>query len=218
MIKGNAVSSPDTIRVYGLGATYGCELSVYHINLGSVRIGLSRDTVVTVTNTGNQPIVVSNITSSLPVFSAFPERLTISVGGYVLDTLRFAPVAEGQLAAKIIFVSDSLWADTITVIANGSLTGVAEGLGIPNEYTLSQNYPNPFNPSTTIRYGLPRRSHVSVVVYNMLGQRVAELVNGDMDAGYHEVKFDAAGLASGVYFYRLHAGDFVQTRKLSLVR
>ncbi len=218
VIKGNAVSSPDTIRVEGLGATYGCELSVYDINLGSVRIGLSRDTVVTLTNTGNQPIVVSNITSSLPEFSAFPAQLTISVGGYVLDTLRFAPVTEGQLAAKIIFLSDSLWADTITVVANGSLTGVEEGLGIPKEYTLSQNYPNPFNPSTTIRYGLPGRSMVSLTIYNSIGQQVAVLQQGEKEAGYHSVQFNASHLASGIYFYRLQTDTFVDTKKLLLVK
>jgi hypothetical protein len=90
--------------------------------------------------------------------------------------------------------------------------------GLPREFLLCQNYPNPFNPSTTIRYGLPERSHVSISVYNTLGQQVATPVNGEMEAGYHEVQFDASWLASGVYLYRLQAGSFVETRKLVLVR
>jgi hypothetical protein len=89
---------------------------------------------------------------------------------------------------------------------------------IPVGYEISQNYPNPFNPTTTIRYSLPHASHVNLTVFNMLGQIVDELVNGEIDAGYHEVRFDGTGLASGVYYYRLRAGDFAQTRKLLLLR
>jgi hypothetical protein len=88
----------------------------------------------------------------------------------------------------------------------------------PSEFSLSQNYPNPFNPTTTIRYGLPNRSHATLTVYNTLGQQVARVVDGDMEAGYHEVKFDGSGLASGVYLYRLKAGNFIQARKLLLLK
>ena len=89
---------------------------------------------------------------------------------------------------------------------------------LPHEFLLQQNYPNPFNPSTTIRYGLPSRSHVTLAVFNTLGQQVATLVQGEQEAGYHDVHFDASGLASGVYLYRLQAGDFVQSLKLTLLR
>jgi hypothetical protein len=83
---------------------------------------------------------------------------------------------------------------------------------------LDQNYPNPFNPSTTIRYALPRRSQVRLTVFDVLGQQVLVLVDGEVEAGYHEVQFDAGRLSSGVYFYRLHAGDYAQTKKLLLLR
>jgi|GEM_PF-2075288 len=88
----------------------------------------------------------------------------------------------------------------------------------PLAFELDQNYPNPFNPSTTIRYGLPQRSQVALTVYNTLGQQVAQLVNADMEAGYHEVKFDGSGLSSGIFFYRVQAGSFTETKKLLLVR
>jgi photosystem II stability/assembly factor-like uncharacterized protein len=90
--------------------------------------------------------------------------------------------------------------------------------GKPLGFTLEQNYPNPFNPSTTITYALPLRAEVSLIVYNTLGQRVSSLVRGMQDAGYHEVKFDASGLASGVYYYRIQAGNFAETKSLILLR
>ena len=88
----------------------------------------------------------------------------------------------------------------------------------PLSYALMQNYPNPFNPTTTIRYGLPRRSSVTLTVFNTLGQKVATLVNETEDAGYYDVRFDGSGLASGVYFYRIQAGDFVQAKKVLIIR
>jgi hypothetical protein len=98
-----------------------------------------------------------------------------------------------------------------------TLTSVNEQQ-IPTVFSLSQNYPNPFNPSSTIRYGLPHVSPVTLVVYNTLGQQVAHLVNEQQQAGYHDVVFRGDELASGVYFYRLSTTDFVQTRKLVLLR
>jgi hypothetical protein len=99
------------------------------------------------------------------------------------------------------------------------VTGVAAGQEPgPTSFSMSQNYPNPFNPSTTIGYSLPARSHVTLTVFNTLGQRVAVLQNGEQAAGHHETVFNAQGLPSGVYFYRLSAGSFTETRRLLLVR
>ena len=95
---------------------------------------------------------------------------------------------------------------------------VAEGKEIPAAFSLSQNYPNPFNPTTIIKYGLPRDAQVSLEVYNVLGQRVAVLVNAMEKAGYQQVVFKVNGLASGVYFYRLRAGEFTATKRMMIVR
>jgi hypothetical protein len=89
---------------------------------------------------------------------------------------------------------------------------------LPAQFLLDQNHPNPFNPSTTIRYSLPRRARMTLSVWNTLGQQIAVLHNGEQDAGYYELRFDGSGLSSGVYFYRIQAGEFVQTRKLLLQR
>jgi len=91
--------------------------------------------------------------------------------------------------------------------------------GLVNEFSLKQNFPNPFNPSTTISFTLPTASDVKLEVYNMLGQRVATLINNQAyNSGLHIVNFDASNLASGVYFYRLQAGSFTQQRSMTLIK
>jgi len=93
------------------------------------------------------------------------------------------------------------------------------GSETPSKYTLSQNYPNPFNPSTTIRFDIAKLSNVTLKVYNTRGQEVATLVNNEMvSAGVKEVSFNAASLASGIYFYTLTAGDFKETKKMMLIK
>ena len=89
---------------------------------------------------------------------------------------------------------------------------------IPNQSKLHQNYPNPFNPTTNIRFELPESSLVTLEVYNILGQRVAQLVNECKSPGRYEVNFDASNLSSGVYLYRLKAGDIVRTEKMMLIK
>jgi hypothetical protein len=88
----------------------------------------------------------------------------------------------------------------------------------PGRYALEQNYPNPFNPTTTIRYELPHEGRVTLKVYSVLGQEVMTLVNNEQPAGRYVVELNGQTLATGVYFYRLQAGDFVQTRKVILVK
>jgi len=90
--------------------------------------------------------------------------------------------------------------------------------GLPNEFSLHQNYPNPFNPTTTIKYQIPELSFVTIKVYDVLGNEVATLVNAKKPEGNYEVKFDAVSLPSGIYFYRLQAGSFVETKKMVLMK
>ncbi len=89
---------------------------------------------------------------------------------------------------------------------------------MPSKIALEQNFPNPFNPSTTINYQLPEKGYVTLKIYDILGNLIKTLVDQEMDAGYHSVRWNAGGLASGVYFYRLSAGTFVSTKKLLLLK
>ncbi len=89
---------------------------------------------------------------------------------------------------------------------------------VPNKYELSQNYPNPFNPTTVIKYQLKTAGRTTLIIYNLLGQEVKTLVNEVQSAGEHKVEWNASGIASGVYLYRLQAGKFVDTKKLILIK
>jgi hypothetical protein len=88
----------------------------------------------------------------------------------------------------------------------------------PQQITLQQNEPNPFNPTTTIRFSLPQREHVTLKVFDVNGREVATLVKGEMAAGNHAVTFAPRDLAGGLYFYQLTAGKFSQTRKAVLIK
>lgn len=99
------------------------------------------------------------------------------------------------------------------------LVGVNNGnTNIPSDYALEQNYPNPFNPSTTINYSLPEASNVTLKIYDVLGNEVMVVVNEHKTAGRHSATVDASNLASGVYFYRLEAGSYTDTKKMTLLK
>ena len=89
---------------------------------------------------------------------------------------------------------------------------------VPIEFSISQNYPNPFNPTTNIRFAVPDAGRVSLRVYDVLGREVALLVDNVLQPGYYTARFEGHALASGVYFYRLIAGSYVETRKMQLVK
>jgi len=88
----------------------------------------------------------------------------------------------------------------------------------PSEYSIAQNYPNPFNPSTKIKYSVPQSSNVVLKIYDVLGKEVATLVNEEKPVGSYEVEFNPSSLTSGVYFYKLQAGSFVDTKKMLLLK
>jgi carboxypeptidase T len=112
------------------------------------------------------------------------------------------------------------WVDdiVITKYCVGTPVGISGNTNVPDRFAIGQNYPNPFNPVTLIKYQLPSAEKVSIKVFDILGKEVAVLVNESKEPGYYEVNFDAANLASGLYFYRIEAGSFTETKKMMLIK
>lgn len=131
--------------------------------------------------------------------------------------LRVKDIINGSLLDGILKEGTEL-----TVVLNLERIEIREvgtiGKQLPTVYELNQNYPNPFNPTTIIKFALPKDSRVAMSVYNILGQKVADLVNAEYVAGYHQVEFNASDFASGMYLYKLEAGGFVQTKKMLILK
>lgn len=159
-------------------------------------------------------------------------------GGGVVQALRIrkTDIINGNPVRSFIFLAQNGASVIITACDTSVISGTIQHCGstiqwsspvntdvrtleeTPSHFTLEQNYPNPFNPSTTIRFGLPHESFVTLKVYNSLGQEVAELFSGSRPAGQYSVEWNAEGLASGIYYYRLVAGQFSATRKMMFLR
>ncbi len=144
---------------------------------------------------------------------------TVNVWTYVYFDLS---AAAGQ-TVEIIFQADAastmwsyLYLDDISI--SSSLTEINEDGSLPGKFKLEQNYPNPFNPETSIQYQLPTKGNVSLRVFDLLGNEVALLLNDYKNAGKYEVKFNGSNLSSGVYFYQIKAGQFLETKKFVLMK
>lgn len=110
------------------------------------------------------------------------------------------------------------WMDQSS-LTKSVVTPVAESeFALPDRISLENNYPNPFNPETTIKFSLPEAAATTIIIYDQLGREVTRLADGHLNAGYHEVTWNAVNISSGVYFYRLQAGDYAETRKMILLK
>jgi hypothetical protein len=208
----------------------------------SVGTNVAVDTAfVTVVNVNRNPVFVKQLSASTNVRWPEPGKLTFQYTATDADgdALTFSFV--GRTEAKATITTDGLFVytatDTTTVDevtikvidgnggADTSVTVVSSLSDIdpnpttlPTQFSLDQNYPNPFNPSTAIRFQLPKESHVTLKVFSLLGEEVSSMVNEYLTAGYHEYKFDASNLSTGIYIYRIQAGDFVSTKKMTLIK
>lgn len=140
---------------------------------------------------------------------------TAGLGGFPLGDLRWWPTEKAQWEAQ----AETERAAIENMLMNGLTVDIKDDEGsIPSEYSLSQNYPNPFNPTTNIKYSIPVTGHVSLKVFNTLGQEITTLFEGVQQSGNHEVSFDASRLSSGVYMYTLQSGSLSITKKFVLMK
>lgn len=145
-----------------------------------------------------------------PIIFISQNEVQINTGD---STIMYLGIAVGSDQAELLTNMDEV------VLKYNQLTSVqSDPSRVPLNYVLEQNYPNPFNPETSIKFSIPQREFVSLKVYNSLGQEIASPVNKEFEAGSYSAKFNADGLTSGVYFYTVRAGNFVQTKKMILVR
>ena len=152
--------------------------------------------------------------TSVPLNADFSYTIELAQAAKAAEMSPLERVKQGPVVAKASAGSPQY---SITV-SSGEAVSIGGPEELPQRVALNQNYPNPFNPSTVISYDLPEASDVTIQVYDMTGRQVATLVNSRMEAGTHEVTFNAGNLASGVYIYRLQAGEHMLTRKLTLIK
>jgi len=160
-----------------------------------------------------------------------PKTQNLKVNGVKVDTILFTgasttawyertkvvALAAGNNTIQIQPSWGYMYFDYLSVPA-ANITSVENTNQLPTNYSLSQNYPNPFNPTTNIKYSIMKESQVSLKVFDVLGREVENLVNTKQVAGSYQVNFNASKLASGVYIYRIIAGDFVQSMKMMLIK
>ena len=176
---------------------------------GGVAIGLN---ILTLNSTGFY-------TFTPGIYRLGTLRWSYSVSTHT-DTLKFRippqqyPSSIFDSLTQITYLTDWTKTDPPIITTDATITMTE----LPTEFALRDNYPNPFNPSTTIKYELPNASYVKIAIYDNLGREVQTLVNSNVDAGYHQVIWDATKFASGVYFYKMTAGDYNRTVKMILVK
>ena len=183
-----------------------------------VAIGDSTSRYFVVKNLGNAELEVEDINTARPEFSVSDTAFVVLPEDSFLVNVSFLPSETGTIFDTLVILSNAP-KNKLPMQVNVQISIVGEILSnLPTQYFLYENYPNPFNPRTTIDYALPKAGDVSLVVYNLIGEMVKILLDEQQSAGYYKHSWDATNVASGVYFYRLQAGDFVQTRKMVLLK
>jgi hypothetical protein len=196
------------------------QLAPRTISVGNVLTRRFKDTVLSISNVGTQPLQITSVISNNTAFTVKKSSMMIDLGQAFLDTIIFAPSAAGPASGLLFLFSNTMSSpDTVGLDGVGIVSSIEErGNEIPQRFFLYHNFPNPFNPTTKIRYELPTASFVTLDVCDMLGRNVVTIVAKHQAAGFYAVPFDGSALMSGVYFYRLRAGDFFATKKMVLLK
>lgn len=203
--------------VYGQSLNYFFQEWIYGENEPTYTVGWDESFVSG--DIYNMTITIYQAVNSNPSFFTMPVQIKIntSLGDTTVTLFNNAQIQTYQFDVigdplSVVFDPGN-W-----ILKNTTIVTEAEDFYQPLTFSLEQNYPNPFNPSTTIEYTIPESGVVTLKVYNVLGKEVATLVNGQNDAGKHKVEFDASLLNSGVYFYKIESGSFVETKKMILIK
>jgi len=220
-LKYNAATTEDfqavAESVYGQSLNYFFQEWIYGENEPTYSIGWNKTLV-----SGNIYDVTLNIYQSVnsnPAYFTMPVqiKLNTTLGDTIVTLFNNAQTQNFQFQVngnpQSIVFDPGNW-----ILKNNTIVTEVEDINQPVNYSLEQNYPNPFNPSTTIEFGIPQNGFVTLKIFNVLGKEVATLVNGQIEAGKHKVDFDATDLNSGVYFYRIESANFVETKKMILLK
>jgi len=179
------------------------------------------------TATNITTILISLDTLSTVIGAVTPEYGDIVAGSVSLGNknqyIKFSAICLDSVYAQFkldISSNDNLfWSDTFSVFVHRDTTGIKLlDQNFPNEFSLNQNYPNPFNPITNIEFSIPKTEFVTLKIYNLLGQKVSTLVSEKMKPGKYTYTWDAERLATGIYFYKLEAGEKTQIKKMILMK
>ena len=210
----SAVSTPLIDAAFDLGRFFYFESDINLSNANKLFMfgGSKLFSSGLVADAGQRRLWATYYFSTLPAWDPLVDTV-------VFDTNQFNDGSVYKFAAPANNEIFPMWGGSFKV---GDVTPVSPELDkmLPTVFALEQNYPNPFNPATKISFDVPAASHVRISVFNVLGQQVGTIVNTELEAGTHSATWDAGskGLASGLYFYRMKAGDFVQTRKMMLLK
>jgi hypothetical protein len=185
-----------------------------------VDIGQQLDLPLTIRNGGTIALRLQNVSNQNSVFTHNwnPADSLILPNDSLTITVTFTPV-DTNLIVDTLLIENNDKPLQVGLSGKGkTIVGIEDQSELPKVYTLYPAYPNPFNPATTISFDLPKSSKITLKVFNILGEEVATLVSDRLSAGSHSYKWDASSLASGVYMYRLQAGNYVETKKMVLMK
>jgi hypothetical protein len=195
--------------------------SVTELNFGDVDLAVPKLLQFTLSNATVNPLEIDAIANTHPQYFVEPASGIIAPNGSLVVSVIFAPTAKVIVRDTIQIISNAAVSPVRIPMygRGGSPTDVVtSGEDVPSVFALDQNYPNPFNPTTEIPFALPRGEHVVVQVFDVLGEEIATVVDGWREAGVHRASFDATRLPSGMYVYRMRAGEFSAARKMMLVK
>ena len=215
----SVVSETEVGGIYFYSATYDSTLN----NLSKLKDISITPNPAFVIQCHSKQFMVEGYDSDGDTINAHPNWFNWEVIGDIgsIDSVGYFTAGDDIGEGKIVAFREGM-ADTARVNITSSITEDQPSTLRPEECILSQNYPNPFNATTLIRYALPavsgKQTAVRLEVYNILGEKVATLVDGNQKLGYKTARWDASSFSSGIYFYRLQAGDFVQTRKMVVLK